>query len=135
MKVIIFSKNGNPAESRKGKFMKYVCAWTLSDGRRVENQLYTAEKIPDLLKNLEEWKATNIQIVSAHDSVTVKGIYQDIQKAVDDIFLTYQDRLDIEDGDSGIALTVQLDDNMEELANTIYDCLRYQQSGDEWDEE
>lgn len=92
--------------------MKYVCAWTLSDGRRIENQLYTAEKIPDLLKNLEEWKATNIQIVSARDSVTVKGIHDDIEKAVNDIFLIYQHRLDIEDGDSGIALTVQLDDKM-----------------------
>ena len=116
---------------------KYVCAWTKKDGERVENQLYTAEYLPNLLKNLEEWKAENIQIVSAKDSVTVKEIYQDIEKAINDIFLKYQDRLDITDGDCGIQLTVQLDDNMEELAQTVYDCLRYQASetGDYEDDE
>lgn len=44
--------------------MKYIAAWTLKDGRRIEKQLYTADAISNLLHNLELWGATNIVIRS-----------------------------------------------------------------------
>ena len=44
--------------------LKYLMSWTLKDGTRVENQLYTAEAISRQLAALEEWGATNIEIKS-----------------------------------------------------------------------
>ena len=44
--------------------MKYIAAWTLKDGTKVENQIYTADGITNLLRNLESWGATDIIIKS-----------------------------------------------------------------------
>lgn len=39
---------------------KYEMSWKTKDGRKIENQIFTAEKAGEMLKNLEEWKATDI---------------------------------------------------------------------------
>lgn len=49
--------------------MKYIAAWTLKNGTRVENQIYTANAISNLLHNLELWGATNIVIRSEKKEV------------------------------------------------------------------
>lgn len=44
--------------------MKYEMSWTLKDGTRIENQIYTAENISKQLLTLESWGATDIVIKS-----------------------------------------------------------------------
>ena len=44
--------------------MKYEMSWTQKDGTRVTGQIFTAEHISGMLKQLEEWGATDIIIVS-----------------------------------------------------------------------
>lgn len=41
---------------------KYNLSWTTKDGRRVENQLFTAEHISHKLANLEQEECTSIKI-------------------------------------------------------------------------
>lgn len=42
--------------------MKYEMKWVLKDGTKVEGQIYTAEMISSILKQLEEWGATDIEL-------------------------------------------------------------------------
>lgn len=64
--------------------MRYICSWTLKDSTKVKNQIYTAESIPRLLENLEEWKATDINIVS-EDSVKPDSRLQNLADRFYDI--------------------------------------------------
>jgi len=41
---------------------KYRMSWRTSKGEKIENQIFTADIITHQLKNLEEWKATDIKI-------------------------------------------------------------------------
>jgi hypothetical protein len=50
--------------NKKGTKMKYIAAWTLKGGKRIEKQLYTADAVSNLLHNLELWGATDIVIKS-----------------------------------------------------------------------
>lgn len=117
---------------------KYVCCWTLKDGRKVEGQLYTADKLPDLMNMLEEWDADDIcikKIKTQADILSVRNIKEDLEEAVNDIFLKYQDKLGIEDGGLDFDLDVSLDEKEDELSNIILECLRYQAEPLEDDEE
>lgn len=48
--------------------MKYRMEWTLKDGTRVTDQLFTAETVSDMLMNLESWGATDITLESVDDT-------------------------------------------------------------------
>lgn len=41
---------------------KYEMSWTTKDGTKIEHQIFTAEKAGKMLKDLEEWKATDIRL-------------------------------------------------------------------------
>ena len=45
----------------------YAMGWTQKDGKRVDNQLFTAGNIDCILKNLEEWEATDITLRTLTD--------------------------------------------------------------------
>lgn len=44
--------------------MKFAVSYTLKDGHKVENQIYTVDCIENLLKDLIRWGASNITVQS-----------------------------------------------------------------------
>lgn len=53
------------ADMEKGvRSMTYKMAWTLADGTRVTDQIYTADAVSNQLKNLESWGAYAVVIES-----------------------------------------------------------------------
>lgn len=50
--------------------MKYEMSWTLKDGTRIENQIYTAENVSNQLIALESWGATDIEMKSISEGVS-----------------------------------------------------------------
>lgn len=53
---------------------KYLMAWTLKDGRRIADQIYTAESISNHLKNLEEWGAYDITMTEYKEDMNAYGL-------------------------------------------------------------
>ena len=53
----------------------YKMSWTLADGRRVENQLFTAEAVSGKLLELESWRARDIKLemVTVGTEVRIKS--------------------------------------------------------------
>ena len=53
----------------------YKMSWTLADGRKVENQLFTAEAVSGKLLELESWRARDIKLemVTVRTRVRIKS--------------------------------------------------------------
>ena len=41
---------------------KYEMSWTTKDGTKVEHQVFTGETVARVLKDLEQWEATDIEL-------------------------------------------------------------------------
>lgn len=41
---------------------KYEMSWTTKDGTKIEHQVFTSDAVARVLKDLEEWKATDIEL-------------------------------------------------------------------------
>ena len=50
-------------QNRKERVMKqYVVNWAQKNGAKITNQVFTAEHISELLKELEKWEVTDVEI-------------------------------------------------------------------------
>ena len=59
------------------KLKLYLVSYTTNNGDKVKDQLYTADHISKLLKDLEDWEATNIVIKSKETGDTKESTFID----------------------------------------------------------
>ena len=95
--------------------MKYSVRWTTKNRDQITNQIYTADRISSLLKDLEEWGATDIVVTSidAEDHGKKAGLGKRTEKTDEytvelysesgtwirqkGVFETYEDAIKFED--------------------------------------